>query len=188
MEYGTLCAIVLGLGMVSLGAALLAPSALVTHIPHVGLRRAALRAMGAQLGPHVYFFGGSEFLAPDRLRVAGGAHVGRHCQVDARGGIDMGHNVVIASHVLLITADHDIQDPQFGGRLGAITIGDRVWIGSGAIILKGVTLGEGAVVSAGSVVHADVPPWPVVRGVPAVAVGERSRSQSYVIDSGPVWY
>lgn len=160
----------------------------LTHIPHVGVRRAALRVLGAQFGPHVYLFAGSEFLSPERLRIAGGAHIGRSCQIDARGGITIGHHVVIASHVLLITADHDIQSPDFGGRLGEITIGDRVWIGSGAIVLKGVTLGEGAVVSAGSVVHSDVPPWTVVRGVPAVPIGTRSREQTYTIDHGPRWY
>lgn len=49
----------------------------------------------------------------------------------------------------------------------ASTIGDGVWIGARAIILPGVTIGEGAVVAAGAVVTKDVEPWAVVGGNPA---------------------
>ncbi len=52
-----------------------------------------------------------------------------------------------------------------------VVIGDRVWVGTGAIVLKGVTIGDGAVVAAGSVVTKDVPPNAVVAGVPAKVVG-----------------
>jgi len=160
----------------------------VTHIPVNGLRLRMLRMLGAQLGPRTFLFGGSEFLAPQGLRIAGQVHIGRYCQIDARGGIDIGSNVVIASHTLLITADHDPDDPEFPGRLGAITIGDRVWIGSRVTVLKGVTIGEGAVVSAGSTVVRDVAPWTIVGGSTARVLRERSREQTYEIDNGPNLY
>lgn len=51
-----------------------------------------------------------------------------------------------------------------------IHINEKVWIGMNAIILKGVTIGEGAIVGAGSVVTKDVPPWTVVAGNPARVV------------------
>ncbi|MHA7985503.1 acyltransferase [Rathayibacter sp. CAU 1779] len=152
------------------------------------LRIAMMRMLGAEIGPHAYLNSGTEVLAPENLRIAGGLHIGRFCQVDARGEIKIGHDVVIAGHVLLITADHDIADPGFGGRLGRIVIGDRVWIGSRAVVLKGVVIGEGAVVSAGSVVSRNVPPWTVVRGVPAQPIGERPKNQTYRIDYGSRWH
>ena len=52
-----------------------------------------------------------------------------------------------------------------------IRICDKAWIGMNAILLKGVTIGEGAVVGAGSVVTHDVPPWTVAAGNPAKVVG-----------------
>ncbi|HSV66133.1 MAG TPA: acyltransferase [Mycobacteriales bacterium] len=53
----------------------------------------------------------------------------------------------------------------------AIVIGDRVWVGTRAVILKGVTIGDGAVVAAGAVVTRDVPAGAVVGGLPAKVVG-----------------
>ena len=55
----------------------------------------------------------------------------------------------------------------------AITIGDGVWLGARAIILPGVTIGEGAVVAAGAVVTKDVEPWAVVGGNPAKFIKKR---------------
>ena len=59
---------------------------------------------------------------------------------------------------------------------GNIIIGNDVWIGAKAVILTGVQIGDGAVVGAASVVHADVPPYAIVAGVPAKIVGFRFSS------------
>jgi galactoside O-acetyltransferase len=58
-----------------------------------------------------------------------------------------------------------------------IVIRDKAWIGFGAIVLKGVTIGEGAVVGAGSVVTKDVPDWTVVGGNPAQVLYSISPEQ-----------
>lgn len=160
----------------------------LTHVPINDLRVAYLRLIGMRAGSHTYLFAGSEVLSPQSVEIAGNCHIGRFCQIDGRGGIRIGKNVVIASHTLLITADHDPQSEDFGGRLGAIVLEDRVWLGSRVTVLKGVTIGEGAVVAAGSVVHRDVPPWTIVSGVPAQKIGDRSKQQTYRIDYGPRWY
>ena len=75
--------------------------------------------------------------------------------------------------VELYTSDHDPDDPYFSRRDAPITIHDNVWIGSSAIILKGVTVGEGAVVAAGSVVTRDVKAFTIVGGNPAKLIRER---------------
>ena len=58
-----------------------------------------------------------------------------------------------------------------------VVIGDKVWIGFNAIILKGVTVGEGAVIAAGSVVTKDVPPYCIVAGNPARVVKELAEDE-----------
>ena len=60
----------------------------------------------------------------------------------------------------------------------AITIGDGVWLGARAIILPGVTIGEGAVVAAGAVVTKDVEPWAVVGGNPAKFIKKRELKEA----------
>lgn len=59
---------------------------------------------------------------------------------------------------------------------GAITIGNNVWIGDKATILDGVTIGEGAVIAANSVVTKDVPPYCVAAGVPAIIIKKNEAS------------
>lgn len=160
----------------------------LTHIPHNGLRLAFLRMLGLRAGANTYLFGGSELMAPEKITMAGNCHVGRNTLLDGRGGLTIGRNVVIAGRCIILTADHDPESPDFAGRLGAVAIEDRVWIGTRATVLKGVTLGTGAVVSAGAVVHDDVAPWTIVAGVPAKVVRKRSKEQTYEIDFGPTWY
>ena len=64
-------------------------------------------------------------------------------------------------------------------------VGNRAWIAYRAIILPGVTIGEGAVVGAGAVVNRDVPPFTIVAGSPARPVGERSRDLNYTLSFDP---
>lgn len=72
--------------------------------------------------------------------------------------------------------DNDFHSITVDGRTGPakapVIIGDRVWIGTRAVILKGVEIGAGAVVAAGAVVSRDVPPGTVVAGMPARVVGK----------------
>ena len=55
-----------------------------------------------------------------------------------------------------------------------VIVGDDVWIGHGAVILRGVTIGTGSIIAAGSVVRSDVPPFSIVGGVPARILKTRS--------------
>ena len=74
----------------------------VTHVPQTQARSWFLRMLGAELGPHVYLFGGCEVLSARNLRIAGNCHVGRSCLIDARGGITIGTNVVMPKSECLI--------------------------------------------------------------------------------------
>ena len=88
--------------------------------------------------------------------------INQNCRLDNRGGLMIGENVSISPEVHLITADHDIQSEDFHGRKAQITINERVFIGSRATVLPGVTIHEGAVVAACACVTKDVPPHTIV--------------------------
>lgn len=90
------------------------------------------------------------------------------CHFQDQGGITIGDGVLIGHNVVLATANHDLE-PSKSRKLHykPIVIGDNVWIGSNAVILQGVTIGEWSVVAAGAVVTKDVEPFTVVGGVPA---------------------
>jgi maltose O-acetyltransferase len=86
--------------------------------------------------------------------------------------VRIGNNVRIAPYVLIMDSDfHDVNN-HFSeeGKTDAVIIHDNVWIATKATILKGVTIGEGAVIGACSLVIKDVPPYTVVGGVPAKVI------------------
>ncbi|MDO8210019.1 DapH/DapD/GlmU-related protein [Conexibacter sp. CPCC 206217] len=161
----------------------------VNRIPFVGLRMRAYGAFGvrfAEAGSGMLMLG-AEVWSPQLLEFGRGSIVGRGCIVDARGGIRIGDHVNIGSETILMTAKHEVQDPDFGGTYEPITIGDRVWIATRATVLGGVTLGEGAVVAAGAVVTSDVAPYTIVGGVPARPIGERTRDLRYRLGYRANW-
>ncbi len=97
----------------------------------------------------------------------------------------VGDRVMFAPHVTITSTGHPVH-PELrrdGSQFSApVRIGDDVWIGAGAVLLPGVTVGRGSVVGAGSVVTADVPPMTVVAGTPARvlrAITDADREWSY---------
>lgn len=89
--------------------------------------------------------------------------------------IEIGNDVLIGPNVVISTATHSKKSTErmIGkGYALPVKICDKVWIGAGAIICPGVTLGEGCVVGAGAVVTSDVPPFKIVGGVPAKVIGD----------------
>lgn len=101
--------------------------------------------------------------------------INQQCALDGRGGLTIGDYVDISPGVWILTDGHDMNDPLFREILAPVSIGNHAWIGSRAMILPGVTVGEGAVVAAGAVVTRDVEPYTVVGGVPARQIGTRNR-------------
>ena len=103
--------------------------------------------------------------------------------------IFIGNKVLFGPNVTIITGDHpidlrgkyvyDITKKKSGEDLPVI-IEDDVWVGSGAIILKGITIKRGAIVAAGAVVTKDVPPYAIVGGIPAKVIRYRGSIQEII--------
>lgn len=102
--------------------------------------------------------------------------INRSCHFQDQGGITIGNNNLIGHQVVFATVDHDF-DPNKRDDIyvAPIILEDNVWVGSNATILKGVTIGEGAIVAAGSVVKKDVPAYTIVGGNPAVEIRKLSE-------------
>ena len=89
------------------------------------------------------------------------------------GKITIGNNVFIAPNVCIITEEHamDVEQRMAGLEYThPVTIGDNVWICTGALILPGVTIGEGSIIGAGSVVAKDIPPKCLAVGNPCKVI------------------
>lgn len=120
-------------------------------------------------------FLGTTFTAADYFVVKRNSVINANCHIDVRGGITIGENVSISDRVSIVTGDHNPADPYFKARFRAVTIHNHVFVGYGATILGNVTIGEGAVIAAGSIITKDVEPYAIVAGIPAQKIGERTR-------------
>lgn len=158
----------------------------INKIPSRHIRKWFYQMLGAKIGKNAGICRRTEVLYPKGLNIANNVAVGWYAELDARGGITIDHDTNISSHVIMITGSHDIDDPDFTADFKPIHIGHHCWIGTGAMVLQGVTIGDGAVVAAGAVVTKDVPPYTVVGGVPAKVIRERSKELRYEIGKPPI--
>lgn len=131
---------------------------------------------------YVVIYSGAEIRNPTQLFIGKGTIIGDNAILDARAGITIGENVNFSSNVSIWTYQHDYRDSYFAcntDHVGPVTIGNRAWIGPNVIILRNVTIGEGAVIAAGAVVTHDVPPYTLVGGIPAKVIGKRPTDLKY---------
>ena len=125
---------------------------------------------GVELNP----FGGS-------IRIARRVWLGPYVGIYGHGGVEIGEETLISMHCSVLSSNHGV--PPMGtlirnapDELRPTKIGRDVWIGANAVILGGVTIGDGAVVAAGAVVNRDVEAGAVVAGVPARLIKRRGNS------------
>ncbi len=119
-------------------------------------------------------FGGSTIGIQSEAKLTlGSGFANRHTWISCGLEITIGEQVFIADQVII--RDWDGHTIVGRANKAPISIGNNVWIGMRAIILKGVTIGDGAVVAAGAVVTRDVPAGSVVAGNPARVVKENMK-------------
>jgi maltose O-acetyltransferase len=114
------------------------------------------------------------------IRVGERTSIMNGCELIARASIRIGARCRIGPHTLIYDADfHGLPPAERDepGKTAPVTIADNVWIGSRSVILKGVTIGQDAVVAAGSVVVKDVRAGTVAAGNPAREIGSVHDSQ-----------
>mgnify|MGYP005845395281 CR=1 FL=1 len=119
---------------------------------------------------------------PERMKIGENSFIGRGSMVQASGGVEIGQDVIIGPFVKIWCSDHvfkKIDKPinLQGHTFGKVTVDDDVWMGTGVIVLKGVRIGKGAVVAAGSVITKDVPGYAIVAGNPVRIIRYRGEAE-----------
>jgi acetyltransferase-like isoleucine patch superfamily enzyme len=154
---------------------------LVKYIPPpVGcvLRYLVLKCICARLAS-ARLMDGVTVWFPEGVRIGRNTSINENCFLDGFGGIEIGDNCSIAHGVSILSESHEFGNKNIlikkqGKTKAKVTIGNDVWIGCKATILQGVTVGDGAVISSGTVVNRNVKSYSVVAGVPMTKVGERT--------------
>ena len=140
-----------------------------------------LRNLFKKYGKNFIFYPDSYF-SYETIEIGDDVYIGPRANFVGIKGIKIGNKVMFGPDVSIIGGDHnttqlgkfmyDVHDKLPENDL-PVVIEDDVWVGACAIILKGVTLGTGSIVAAGSLVLKDIPPYSVVAGVPANVIKMR---------------
>ena len=146
----------------------------------------SVQSKNVRIGKRVHIGLWTACWAPKELIIEDDVYIGNHCTIQVDGRI--GRYTMIANNVGIVgRLDHDFREvgkpvryaTWVGDRTDQnagperVDIGTDVWIGYGAVILSGVSIGRGAIIAAGSVVTKDVAPYSIVAGVPAKKIGHR---------------
>ncbi|MDF2836060.1 MAG: hypothetical protein K0Q63_1700 [Paenibacillus sp.] len=115
-----------------------------------------------------------------RLTIGDNVFFNYGLDIGCTSSITIGSHTIIGPMVNMIDTNFHPVDAQDHGTAKPIVIGDNVWVGRGAVILPGVSIGSGAVVAAGSIVTRDIPPAVLAGGTPAKALREIDVPQDWI--------
>jgi acetyltransferase-like isoleucine patch superfamily enzyme len=143
------------------------------------------RARGLRLGSRASLEEGVRILLQGpaaMLTVGEFAYVGPGCRFDLTGPMEIGAHALFGPGCFVTDHNHgtapDRRIDEQPCEMRAVRVGADAWLGAHVVVLPGVHIEDGAVVAAGAVVTQDVPPYTIVGGVPARAIGHRRVSPS----------
>jgi acetyltransferase-like isoleucine patch superfamily enzyme len=161
---------------------------LITHIPSHTIRQAWLRYFGAKIGRDTTLCMGLKVFRPSRLEIGNNCSLGFDIVLDARGGLVIDDDVVLASDVHIITGQHVIDSDDFAINFSPVRIKHHAWLTSRATVLPGVTIGAGAVLGACSVLESDLEDMSIAVGMPAKVRATRKSSLEYHLAWRPLFF
>lgn len=135
---------------------------------------------GIEVGRYSMIWAGNRINDPTNLTIGDNCIIGPENVFLTRGGVAIGNNVNLSGYGFFISQQHAISGNDFTRTIcGRIALHDRVWVATNCTIMPGVTIHEGGVVAAGSVVTKDVDAWTVVAGNPARKIADRELQLNY---------
>jgi putative colanic acid biosynthesis acetyltransferase WcaF len=132
-----------------------------------------LRQFGARIGRGVVIRSRVNIHFPWRLEVGNHVWIGEESWLLSLANITLGDNVCLSQRAFLCTGNHNYKSPVFDLVTQPIQVESGGWIGAGALVGPGVTVGSHAILTMGSVATANLQPYGIYRGNPAVLVKER---------------
>ena len=141
-----------------------------------GWRRMLLRVFGAQVGEGAIIRPSVRITYPWKVSIGAHSWIGDRTELYSLDRIEVGSDCCISQDCYLASASHDIHSLSFGYLTGPIRIDNEVWLASGVFVMPGITIGQGAVVAARSVVTRKVDASEIVAGTPARKVGTRREN------------
>lgn len=142
-------------------------------------RALLLRLFGARLGQHVKVYPNVSIWAPWALQLGSRVAIGNGVTLYNMAPLTIGDNCVVSQGAHLCGGTHDIHSANFQLRADPITLGNNVWICAEAFVGNGVSIADGSVIGARSVVAKSIEQtWTVWAGAPARAIGTRHQEPS----------
>lgn len=133
-----------------------------------GLKRCLLRAYGAKVGAKVVIKPCVNIKYPWHLTIGENSWIGEDVWIDNLADVTIGRNCCISQGAMLLCGNHDYTKESFDLITGEIVLKDGAWVGAKAIVCPGVTMGEGSMLTAGSVATKDIAEDAIYQGNPAV--------------------
>jgi len=130
------------------------------------------------LGKEVRFSFNLKFIRPENITIGGCSKILNNVIIDGRGSVTIGANTQVGFESIILTGNHNIYKADTaivnqGMNYKPVVIGNDVWLGTRVIVLPGVTIGDGAIIGAGSVVTKDIKSGTICGGVPAKLIRKR---------------
>lgn len=136
-----------------------------------------LRLFGAEIGKFVRMKPGVKVKFPWRLKVGDYSWIGEDVWIDNLASVEIGAHCCISQGAYFCTGNHNWVSEGFDLITQAITISDHAWIAAKSVVGPGVKIGEGSVLSLGSVTTSNLDAWFVYQGNPAQKIGPRPREK-----------
>ena len=141
------------------------------------LRASLLRLFGASVGRGTTLKPGLRVKYPWKISIGDHSWIGERVWLDSIARIDVGANVCISQGSYLCSGSHDWSHEAFALREEPIRVHDKAWLAARSLIAPGSSIGEGAVVTIGSVARGTLKPWTIYAGNPAQEKGARVLTQ-----------
>jgi acetyltransferase-like isoleucine patch superfamily enzyme len=126
----------------------------------------------AKIGTNVVYYSGVRVFTGQNLTIGDEVDLAKDVIITTAGGVTIGDRTLVGYRTQILSSNHNVPDRNSrifgaGHTMKPIVIGNDVWIGANCIVVAGVTIGEGAVIGAGSVVTKDIAAFTLAAGVPA---------------------